>query len=264
MSNSLIAIAFILGFAGADAPSAGAGAVPPVPVPAGDPAARALAEGDRLEAAGEYEKAIAAYKAVLEGHGAEALWRISRAYSDMGEAAPEDRQKVLFDRAVEYGREAVKAAPGSSDAHALLAVALGRKALFSSPKEGVRISREVKAEADRAVALDKDKFLPYLVLGIWNREISGLGFFEKALAKILYGGVPDASLEASAKSLERAVSLEPGALKAHYELAVTYRELGEKEKARKELRQVVDRRAVRALDGPLQAKAREFLRKLGG
>jgi hypothetical protein len=53
-----------------------------------------FAEGDRLEEAGEYEKAIALYERLQGGREEEALW----AYSDMGEAAPEERREALFEK----------------------------------------------------------------------------------------------------------------------------------------------------------------------
>jgi len=225
---------------------------------------KSIAEADRLEFAGDWEKALALYRKILPGNEGEVLWRMAGAYSDMSEAAAEDRKKALDATAVELARWAVRAAPGSADAHSMLAVVLGRMALFASAKEGVKISREVKEEAERAIAIDKGKFLPYLVLGIWNREITDLGFLEKAAAEVLFGGVPEASLEGSARNLEKAVSLNPDSIKAHYELAITCWEMGEKEKARKEMRQAATRRPNRFLDRSIQAKAREKLEKFGG
>jgi tetratricopeptide (TPR) repeat protein len=230
---------------------------------AGSDASSVIEQADRLETAGEYEKAIALSQSVQAGREADVLWRISRAYSDMGDEAPEDRRAALFDRAIEYGRKGVEAAPRSADAHAILAVALGRKALYASAKEGVRISKEVKAECERAIALDPGNFLAHLVLGIWHREVADLGFVERAAAKIFYGGLPDATLRGSAGNLERAVYLQPDSLRARYELGVTYWEMGEKEKARTEMEGVARRRVERASDRGYPEKARKLLEKFG-
>jgi hypothetical protein len=227
------------------------------------PADRDIEEADRLEGAGEYAKAIATYLSVLESREADVLWRLAGTYADMGLAAPEEDQKALFERAVEYGRKGVRAAPNSCFAHTMLAISLGRLAPFVSTKEAIRISREVKQEADQAIALDKENFIPYIVLGIWNREISNLGFFEKAFANIFYDCLPEASMEASAMNLDRAVALKPEALTPHFELAITCWKLGEKEKARRELRQVIDRPISRAAESALKPKARELLKKYG-
>jgi tetratricopeptide (TPR) repeat protein len=235
-----------------------AGKAPPTP------ADRIIEEADRLEGAGEYAKAITAYLSVLAGREADVLWRLAGTYADLGLSASEDDKKALFERAVEYGRKGVRAAPKSCFAHTMLAISLGRLALFVSTKDAIRISREIKQEADRAIALDKENFIPYIVLGIWNREIANLGFFEKAFANIFYDGLPEASMEASAKNLDHAVALKPEALMPHFELAVTCWEQGEKEKARRELRQVIDRPVSRVAESLLKPKARELLKKYGG
>src|SRR6185503_10611123 len=139
--------------------------------------------------------------------------------------------------------------------------ALGRKALFCGGREKVKLSKEVKAEADRAMALDPKHFSPYLVLGIWNREIAGVGGVLRAAARVLYGGLPPASYENSREMLERAIALNPDSTKAHYELALTLRELGRKEDARREFQKVLDLPRTRALDDKVKADARAELGK---
>jgi len=234
-----------------------------LPAAAGDVGNR-IAQAEKAEAAGRFDEALGIYREILEGNEGSVEWRMARVCSDKGELAPEAERAAIFDEAVGHARRAVKAAPRSADAHAMLAVALGRKALYAGTKEAVEISREVKSSADRAVALDRECFLGYLVLGIWHREIAGLGFFERAAAKILYGGVPEASFEASARNLERAVKLRPDSVRADYELAVTYWKLGEKTKARDAMRRAAEMTGVRAGDVRYRQKARELLEKFGG
>ncbi len=229
---------------------------------AAEPPAAAIERADRLEDGGDYAGAISAYLAILKGNEAAVLWRISRAYSDQGEVVSPDQQVQLYDLAIDYGRRAVQADPQGSDSHALLAVALGKKALFVSGKEAVNLSKEILAEGQRAIALDPKNFIPYIVLGIWNREVANLNIIERAAAKILYGGVPKASMEASVDMLRKAISLRPDSLKAHLELGLTYAWMGEKENARAELTKVIEGKKVRALDDKAKAEARAELAKL--
>jgi len=243
-------------------PAAAATTVSPNQPSASAPIPPAIAadvtEAERLETAGQFGRAISLYEKILPGNEVSVLWRLCRATYECAEAAPEGAREALFDRAVGFARRAVAAVPLSADAHALLAVVLGRKALHESTSKAIEISREVKAEADRALALDKDNFIALLVLGLWNRQIAGLGFFERTAADVFYGGLPEASLEASARNLERAVRIQPRSIRAHYELAVTYRTLDESKKALEEARAAVRCPASRPEDPRLLAKAREL------
>lgn len=229
--------------------------------PLPETAPEAIRRGDRLADDGRYQEAIDLYLEVLPHNEEEVLWRISQAFSDMGEAAPRDRQKELNERAVEYGRRAVKEAAGRASSHAALAAALGRKALFSGGREKVRLSKEVKEEAEKAMALDPRHFAPYLVLGIWNREIAGLGIVLRAAARVFYGGLPHASYENSLEMLEHAIALNPDSSRAHYELGLTLREMGKREEARREFRKVLELPRTRALDDKVKADARAELKK---
>jgi len=226
--------------------------------------AEALARGDRLEEEGQFSQAITLYYERLDGHEAEVRWRLSRAYGSVGELAPPENQEAQYDKAIEHGRKAIEADPKSSDAHAWLAAALGKKALYAEAKKGVQMSKEIKEEAEKAIALDPKNFIPYIVLGIWNREIANLGFLERAGAKILYGGLPPASNEDSVKMLEKALALRPDSLKARYELGQTYISMGEYAKAKRELQKVIELPKVVALDDKIKKSAAEVLKKLGG
>ncbi len=221
-----------------------------------------ISRGDRLWKEGEYRQAIAIYQSVLKGNEDEVLWRISRLYSDWGEALPRDRQEETYDRAVEYGRLAVKAAPRLGQSHAILAMALGKKALFVRGKQIVALSKEVKDEADQALELDPDNVYAYIVLGIWNREVANLGFFQKAAAKLFFGGIPKGSNERSVAVLKKAISLSPDALKARLELGRTYLNMGEEKKARQQFEEVLKRPKYIALDLVIKAEAKKALEEI--
>ena len=222
--------------------------------------AEALARGERLETEGQFSQAISLYLERLAGNEAEVHWRLSRAYGSVGELAPPDHQEAQYDKAIAHGRKAIEADPKSSDAHAWLAAALGKKALYAEAKKGVEMSKEIKEEAEKAIALDPKNFIPCIVLGIWNREIANLGFLERAGARILYGGLPPASNEDSVKMLMRALELRPDSLKARYELAQTYIAMGEYKNAKVELKRVVDLPKVVAMDEKVKERAVEVLK----
>ncbi|HUK12706.1 MAG TPA: hypothetical protein VLW17_05330, partial [Thermoanaerobaculaceae bacterium] len=66
-----------------------------------------------------------------------------------------------------------------------------------------------------------DDDLALHVLAIWNRELAELGWFLRQAAQILYGRLPDASLDAAIADLRRAAAIRPDVIPHHVELGIT-------------------------------------------
>jgi len=222
--------------------------------------------GTAAYAAGSLDSARVAFgRAVrLEGHNFTALRWLARAESDLGEDAKGEDQRELFAHAVEHARAAVQVAPDSARGHLELAVALGRQALREGPRTRLALSREIKAETDRAIAQDPDLGRAYHVRAMWNRKIAGLNFFERNIARAVLGGVPrGASMDNAVSDFQKAIELEPGYVNHHLELGRTFLELNRKADARRELeRAVVLPPTSSPRDSRYQDEARELLKKL--
>ena len=131
-------------------------------------------------------------------------------------------------------------APDSARGHLELAVALGRQALREGPRTRLALSREIKAETDRAIAQDPGLGRAYHVRAMWNRKIAGLNFFERNIARAVLGGVPrGASMDNAVSDFQKAIELEPDYVNHHLELGRTFLELNRKADARRELERVV-------------------------
>jgi len=158
-----------------------------------------IEQGDQYYKKWENEKALDVFlKAYqIDEDNYEVVWRLSRAYSDLGEKMEDDKdkKKEYYRRAVKFGRRAVELNPDHYEGHLRLAIAVGRLALFEGGKKKIEMSKEVKAQIDTVKQLNPDNFLAYYIIGRWHREISNLNFILKAFAKIIYGGVPKASKE---------------------------------------------------------------------
>ena len=218
----------------------------------------AYARGDLNGARGHFEEA-----ANLTPHNFTSLQWLSRSEADLGESAKGEEQRRLFSQAVEHARAAVAAAPDSGTGHLALAVALGRQALREGPNTRLALSKEVKTEADRAIALDSTLDRAYHVRAIWNRRIASLSFIERTAANTVLGGVPKgASLENAVSDLERAIALDPNYVNHHLELGRTFLQLKRDDEARKELERAI---ALPPNSSPrdsiYQAEARELLRR---
>jgi tetratricopeptide (TPR) repeat protein len=232
---------------------------------AADPAGE-LAAGDAAYAAGQLAKARASFEAALAtapNHFG-ALWRLSRAESELGEDAKGEEQRRLVAAAVGHARAAVKAAADSASGHLALAIALGRQALKEGPKTRLALSREIKSEVDRALALDAALGRAYHVRAVWNRKIASLNAIERMAANTVLGGVPKgASMDNAISDLKRAIELEPAYVNHRLELGRTYAELHRWTDARRELEQAVSLPPTsNPRDPTYQREARELLEKL--
>lgn len=232
---------------------------------AADPAAD-LAKGDAHYARAQITAAHAAYQAALTaapGHFG-ALCRIARVESELGEDASGEAQRRWIGAAVEHARAAVKVAPDSAQGHVWLAVALGRQALKEGPKTRLALSREIKSEVDRAIALDPGIGRAYHVRALWNRKLATLNLIERGVANTVLGGIPKgASMENAVRDLQKAIELEPGYVNHHLELGRTYWMLKKHAEARRELEKVVELPATSSARDPrYQTEAQELLAKL--
>ena len=225
-----------------------------------------IAAGDSAYVRGDFGTATTAYGAALVARPGDyaALWRSARIESEHGEDASGDARKRLFAAAVGHAREAVHAAPDSALGHVWLAVALGRQALHEGPKTQLALSREIKAEVDRAIAIDPRIGRAWHVLALWNRKVASLNFMERAAANTVLGGVPKgASMENAVKDLERAIALEPGYVNHHLELGRTFVQMKRWPEARKELETAVSLPPVsNPRDAKYQAEARALLARV--
>ena len=226
-----------------------------------------LAQGAERYAHGDLKGAHAAYQDALAAAPGRftVLHRLARVESMLAEDASGEDGRRLVASAVEHAREAVKTAPDSAAGHLELAVALGRQALKEGPKTQLSLSREIKSEVDRALALDPSQGRAWHVRALWNRKLASLNFFERAVAKTVLGGVPrGATMENAVADLQKAVELEPAYVNHRLELGRTFMQLKRRDEARRELERAVALPPTgNPLDPKYQAEARELLARLG-
>ncbi|HET6362289.1 MAG TPA: tetratricopeptide repeat protein [Gemmatimonadota bacterium] len=243
-----------------------------LPSTAGGQSGAALARGDSLMAALDTARAIEAYREGFAESPADPapLWRAARALSNRTAETPgREADEPLHQEAVELARRAVAAGPDVARTHTTLATALGRYGhwlahecrircagrVVDMGKEGYRATR-------RAIELDPYDPAPFIVLGLYHRDLSTVPLVVKVIARTFLGGYPPVSLEASARNLERAVRLDPGDVTAHLELARTYAEMGRDEDARAQVRAALASPTREQLDVVEKDEARRLLETL--
>lgn len=224
-----------------------------------------LALADSLYAKFDSQGALTAYLQALklDSNNYEASWKTSRSYSDIGETMEGKERAKYFKKSELYARRAVKVDSTGAKGHLSLSIALGRVALDASPRERIRLSKEIKKECDLAIKYDPNDDYAHHVLGRWNRTISNLSWVEKTFANIFLGGVPkEASNQAAADCFKKAIEINPTHINHHLELGLTYEMMGEKDMARAEFQKCLDLPKTDSDDDTYKAQAEEKLKKL--
>ena len=206
------------------------GAQGPSVAEAVDAAERARAALDAPTALATLERALA-----VSPSDYALLWRASREAADLGEASTDARRRdALYAQADGWARRAVAANPRGADGQAMLAIALGRKALSVGIRDRVQYAGDVRAAALAALALDPDHAAALHVLGVWHAEIMRLSGIARFAARTFLGGrvFETASWAEAQRLLERAVAVDPDRITHRLDLATIYRDTRQPARAR--------------------------------
>lgn len=194
-----------------------------------------IKEADRLEAIPNEIAAFLKFKEVVtkEPGNIYALSKCSELCCRIGKRQTDPKAKEDFYIAAKsFAEAAIKVDPTNSDANCAMAMALGHISMTKTNKEKIASARDLRKYVDLAIKANPNNFRAWHVLGRWHYEISNLSMFEKAAVKLLYGGMPAASLKSSIACFEKAKSLTgPGFVINYYELARAYYRDNQKTKA---------------------------------
>ncbi len=224
---------------------------------AGDSAFHAF---DNSRAQKHYARAVA-----IDSTDYDALWKLSRAYTDCAAAAPKDKQGGLSSQSERFARKCVALYPDSAQAHFILALSLGRMANLAGGKRRIALSKEIKHEADSTLDLNPKHFGAMHILGRWHYGIASLSWVERSFAKVIYGGVPKgASMEKARSYFEQAIALDPKTPINHYWLGETLIKLKDYAGARTELENCIALDDVLFDDKITKGKAQKRLKEIEG
>lgn len=221
-----------------------------------------LAAADQHERAGNTRAALEAFLEAdkLRPDRAEILVSIARQYGDlMTELKDDRRRREAAEASLRYSRRALALAPGESDPHLAVAISLGKKMEFMGNRQTVEASREIKQHAERALALNPRSDYAHHMLGRWHQGLAGVGGAKRAIARIIYGGLPQASYEEALRHFERARALRPGRLLHEIEYGRTLAMLDRKNEARNVLNRALAAPARDKDDDEAKQRARETL-----
>lgn len=231
----------------------------------GSPASELIQQGDvydqKFQPIAAMEYYLAAEK--LEPKNVDLLLRMARQYRHIMADEPKQPEKIRFARIGKtYAERAVALAPDDAEAHLSVAISLVKMLPLLGTKEKLEASRRVKAEVDKAIALDQKKDLAWYILGCWHQRLADIGTLQRTMAKLAYGGLPAATNEDAVKCLRRAIELNPSRLISYVELGRTYAQMGKTYEARKFIEKGLAMPNVGKDDPEIKQRGRETLAKL--
>jgi tetratricopeptide (TPR) repeat protein len=224
-----------------------------------------IAKGDSLYAQADMQNALDYYDQAygIDSSDYYLLLKLTRVCNDLGEYYYELRdedssEKVVFE-GVDFAERFSSLYPDSAKVYAYLAWSYGNQALFEGGREKIKLAHKIKDNATMAISMDSTDYLPYLILGIYNRQIGALSWFERLFANTFFGDVPEGSFEESEKMMLKALELQPGIVIAAFHLSLTYKEMGEEEKEIEMLKKVIELPNLNFRDTYAKRKAQERL-----
>lgn len=229
------------------------------------PVADLFVKADQFEKQLKEEDAYSTYKEIIkaEPRNVKALTMCSELASRIGKRQSDKVKSLDFYNAAKiYAQRALGADSTNAEANCAMAIAMGRMALVSGGKEKVVNVKEIKKYADIALKYDPKSFKAWHILGKWNYEVSNLNGLEKAAIKILYGGMPSASIGDAIKYYEKAKTLEPSFILNLFELAKAYHKNGQDDKAIENINKLLKLPYRTAEDPSYKEEAKKMLADL--
>ena len=215
---------------------------------------------DRLLNQGENQQALQLLQELPERTEGK-LWRMARLQYEMGQITePESHRLDFFRQAEKYARAAIATDSNNGESYKWLAIALGAQAKYSATKVQIHQSREIKKNIEKSIELNPDDDISYLVLSRWNYKISALGFFSRAIVKIVYGGLPKASFAEAEKLLWKAIQLHDR-VTHRYNLAKVYNRMNRRKDAVEQLQLALSLPVTFPEEVEEQSKAKRKLQK---
>lgn len=213
-----------------------------------------LKEADNLEKQMNEQAAFEKYKLVIlnDAENIPALVKATELATRIGSRATQKNdKKLLFETALSYAQRAVNAQPNNADALYALSMASGKMTeVETENKKIVGFVKDIKTNADKALQINANHAKANFSAGKWHLEMVNLNGFKKAAVKVLYGGLPPASLDSAIYYFEKAKTADPYLMINYAELAKAYAQNNQLEKQLVILKAMV-RLPIRTFDDKL-------------
>ena len=200
-----------------------------------EPADDLIAKGDACSVKFHAGDALKCYLPAekLQPSNARLQVRISREYRHlMSDATKPEEKLTLGNTAVGYANRAVALDPNDPEAQLAVAISYGKLEPLEGNREKLDGARIIKKAADKVIKLDPSNDLAWHVLGRWHVGFAEISAFERALAKVAYGKLPNSTYDDAARCFEKAIELNPNRPMHYIELGRVYADTGRTNEAR--------------------------------
>lgn len=224
-----------------------------------------VAEGNALKKSMKDGDALQKYMEALKlsPNDFSALVATSESYSVIGAREKDKKKQNEYYKAAKiYAGSALEVAKDSAQSHYVMALASEKLASITGGKERAAYMRDLKAQVDSTLSIHPDHVFASYLLGKWNMEISSMNVAEKAALKVLYGGLPSASLEVALLNFEKVRRLDPWFVANYLELAKAYKAAGKSDKSIEVLNKMIKLPPRTADDAALKAEGKKMLESL--
>ncbi len=224
-----------------------------------------IREGEQFEKSLKEADALQKYQEALKlaPNNLPALVKCSEMSSFLGNRQKEKNKKSeYFDAAKTYAESALKQNEKDPDANFVMSMALGRMALINSGKEKAKNLRDIKKYVDAALAVNPNHVKSLHLLGKWHLEVISLNFTEKTALKVLYGGLPPASLSDAITCFEKAKAADPWFILNYLDLAKAYKEHGQSDRSIEVLNRMLKLPPKTSDDSAYKAEGKKMLESL--
>lgn len=208
------------------------------------------------------EKLLQAEK--IDPNNYEVLWRISRSYIDIGEHLPhktdveKENQLKYYLQSLEYAEKAIASKPNESNGYVRRAIANGRVALFKGVWSAIDYVKQVKADCEKAIALDPNNDVAYYILARTHSKLC-----EKSKWIRVPLGLGWANMEDAIKNYEKALSLKNNFIMYRLDAARAFLEDENTAKAKEYLIAIAAYPKQDEDDDTYRSEAKELLEKIG-
>jgi tetratricopeptide (TPR) repeat protein len=199
----------------------------------------------------------------LQPQNSSILVRVARQYRYlMSDASAKPKKLRLGYIALDYSTRAAVAGPHEADAQLAPAITLGKMLPYLPTREQIAASSRIKESVDKALAIDPNDDTAWHILGRWHRVLADVNSVKRSVAKVLYGGLPQGSLQEAERAMKMAIDLNPTRLMHYIELGRIYAQMGRKDEAREFINKGLAMPDAEKDDPETKQRGRETLQKL--
>ena len=185
-------------------------------------------EAENLERSFKEPEAFDKYKQILtnDATNIKALVKATELSCSIGGRADNKNDKRLnYESGLAFAQRALKADSNSAEANYAVAMASGKMTeVETENKKIVAYVKDTKTYVEKALAINANYGKANFVIGRWHYEMVTLSGIKKVAVKLLYGGLPEASLDNAIMYMEKCKTLEPYYMINYFYLNKVYKE----------------------------------------